>query len=83
MPEAVIVSTARTPIGRAMKGSLKDLRPDDLTALIVDAVLNKVPALDRNRSRTSSWAAASPPVSPATTSPASSPSWPACPTSPA
>ena len=34
MPEAVIVSTARSPIGRAFKGSLKDLRPDDLTATI-------------------------------------------------
>ena len=32
MPEAVIVSVARTPIGRAMKGSLKNERPDDLTA---------------------------------------------------
>ena len=33
MPEAVIVSAARTPIGRANKGSLKDFRPDDLSAL--------------------------------------------------
>ena len=48
MPEAVIVATSRTPIGRAMKGSLKNERPDDLTAFIVDDVLNKVPALDRN-----------------------------------
>ncbi|GIF06519.1 acetyl-CoA C-acetyltransferase [Actinoplanes siamensis] len=48
MPEAVIVATARSPIGRAHKGSLKDLRPDDLTATIVDAALNKVPELDRN-----------------------------------
>ncbi|GIM92831.1 acetyl-CoA C-acetyltransferase [Paractinoplanes toevensis] len=47
MPEAVIVATARSPIGRAHKGSLKDLRPDDLTATIVDAALNKVPQLDR------------------------------------
>jgi acetyl-CoA C-acetyltransferase len=46
MPEAVIVSTARTPIGRAGKGSLKDFRPDDLTALAVRAALEKVPALD-------------------------------------
>jgi acetyl-CoA C-acetyltransferase len=46
MPEAVIVSAARTPIGRANKGSLKDLRPDDLTAFIVRAALDKVPALD-------------------------------------
>jgi acetyl-CoA C-acetyltransferase len=47
MPEAVIVATARTPIGRAFKGSLVNERPDDLTATIIDAVLNKVPALDR------------------------------------
>ncbi|GAA2654890.1 acetyl-CoA C-acetyltransferase [Paractinoplanes durhamensis] len=47
MPEAVIVATARSPIGRAVKGSLKDLRPDDLAATIVDAALNKVPELDR------------------------------------
>ena len=46
MPEAVIVSAARTPIGRANKGSLKDFRPDDLTALIAKAALDKVPALD-------------------------------------
>ena len=48
MPEAVIVSVARTPIGRAMKGSLKNERPDDLTAVIVDTALNKIPELDRN-----------------------------------
>ncbi|GAA2685107.1 acetyl-CoA C-acetyltransferase [Streptomyces lunalinharesii] len=46
MPEAVIVSAARSPIGRAFKGSLKDLRPDDLTATIVQAALAKVPGLD-------------------------------------
>lgn len=46
MPEAVIVSTARSPIGRAVKGSLKELRPDDLTAAIVQAALAKVPQLD-------------------------------------
>jgi acetyl-CoA C-acetyltransferase len=46
MPEAVIVATARSPIGRAFKGSLKDLRPDDLTATIVRAALDKVPALN-------------------------------------
>jgi len=46
MPEAVIVSTARTPIGRAFKGSLKDLRPDDLAATIVRTALDKVPSLD-------------------------------------
>ncbi len=46
MPEAVIVSIARSPIGRAMKGSLKDMRPDDLAAQMVRAALDKVPALD-------------------------------------
>ncbi|MFC6067933.1 acetyl-CoA C-acetyltransferase [Streptomyces ochraceiscleroticus] len=46
MPEAVIVSAARSPIGRAFKGSLKDLRPDDLTAEIIKAALAKVPELD-------------------------------------
>lgn len=48
MPEAVIVSVARSPIGRAGKGSLRDLRPDDLGAQIVRAALAKVPALDPN-----------------------------------
>jgi acetyl-CoA C-acetyltransferase len=46
VPEAVIVATARTPIGRAYKGSLKDLRPDDLAATAVRAALEKVPGLD-------------------------------------
>lgn len=46
MPEAVIVSTARSPIGRAFKGSLKDVRPDDLTATVIQAALAKVPELD-------------------------------------
>ncbi|GAA3810365.1 acetyl-CoA C-acetyltransferase [Streptomyces phyllanthi] len=46
MPEAVIVSAARSPIGRAFKGSLKGLRPDDLTATIIQAALAKVPELD-------------------------------------
>ncbi|CAL9441375.1 Acetyl-CoA acetyltransferase [Streptomyces sp. enrichment culture] len=46
MPEAVIVSAARSPIGRAFKGSLKDLRPDDLTATVIRAALDKVPELD-------------------------------------
>ena len=46
MPEAVIVSAARSPIGRANKGSLKEFRPDDLAALIVKTALDKVPGLD-------------------------------------
>ncbi|MEI8050188.1 MAG: acetyl-CoA C-acetyltransferase [Actinomycetes bacterium] len=48
MPEAVIVATGRTPIGRAVKGSLIECRPDDLAALAVREVLAKVPALDPN-----------------------------------
>ncbi|MFY1673112.1 acetyl-CoA C-acetyltransferase [Plantactinospora sp. WMMB334] len=44
--EAVIVATARSPIGRAHKGSLRELRADDLTATIVQAALDKVPQLD-------------------------------------
>lgn len=46
MPEAVIVATARSPIGRAFKGSLITLRPDDMAAQMVQAVLAKVPELD-------------------------------------
>jgi acetyl-CoA C-acetyltransferase len=46
--DAVIVATARSPIGRAFKGSLKDLRPDDLATTIIRAALDKVPALDPN-----------------------------------
>jgi acetyl-CoA C-acetyltransferase len=46
MPDAVIVATARSPIGRAFKGTLKDMRPDDLAAQIVKALLAKVPELD-------------------------------------
>ncbi|GAA4205018.1 acetyl-CoA C-acetyltransferase [Actinocatenispora rupis] len=46
MAEAVIVATARSPIGRAVKGSLRDVRPDDLAATIIRAALDKVPQLD-------------------------------------
>ena len=46
MPEAVIVATARSPIGRAFKGTLTTIRPDDLTAQMVTAALAKVPQLD-------------------------------------
>src|SRR6266516_3806675 len=46
MPEAVIVATARSPIGRAGKGSLTSIRPDDLAAQMVSAALAKVPQLD-------------------------------------
>jgi acetyl-CoA C-acetyltransferase len=46
MPEAVIVSAARTPIGRAKKGSLVDVRPDDLLAFAIRATVDKVPEVD-------------------------------------
>ncbi|MEZ2389831.1 acetyl-CoA C-acetyltransferase [bacterium RCC_150] len=46
MSEAVIVSTARSPIGRAFKGSLKDERPDDLATAMVNAALAKIPGFD-------------------------------------
>ncbi|TDQ04220.1 acetyl-CoA C-acetyltransferase [Labedaea rhizosphaerae] len=46
MPEAVIVAAARSPIGRAGKGSLVDMRPDELTVQMIRAALAKVPQLD-------------------------------------
>jgi acetyl-CoA C-acetyltransferase len=46
MRDAVIVAAARSPIGRAVKGSLRDLRPDDLAATVIRAALDKVPQLD-------------------------------------
>ena len=48
MPEAVLVSAVRTPIGRAPKGALSTTRPDDLAALVVGKVLDRVPALDKS-----------------------------------
>ena len=56
MPEAVIVAAARTPIGRAYKGALKDMRPDDLAAHAVRSALRQarrslVPAQCRARSK--------------------------------
>jgi acetyl-CoA C-acetyltransferase len=48
MTEAVIVAAARTPIGRARKGSLVDARPDDLAAFAIDAALSQVPELERD-----------------------------------
>jgi acetyl-CoA C-acetyltransferase len=47
MPEAVIVAAGRSPIGRAFKGSLVNVRPDDLAAHVVSRVLDRVPQLDR------------------------------------
>ena len=46
MPEAVIVAASRSPIGRAFKGSLTGIRPDDLTAQMIRAALAQVPQLD-------------------------------------
>jgi len=60
MPEAVIVATARTPIGRAQKGSLIDMRPDDLSAAIVKAVLAKVPSLDPKLVEDVAWGCGQP-----------------------
>ncbi len=60
MTEAVIVSTARTPIGRAFKGSLKDVRPDDLSVAVIDAVLAKVPQLDPSLVEDLYWGCAEP-----------------------
>jgi acetyl-CoA C-acetyltransferase len=60
MSEAVIVSTARTPIGRANKGSMVDCRPDDLSATIIGAVLDKVPDLDRTQIEDVIWGCGQP-----------------------
>jgi acetyl-CoA C-acetyltransferase len=48
VPEAVLVSAARSPIGRAGKGSLTEVRPDDLVAQMIRTALDQVPALDRH-----------------------------------
>jgi acetyl-CoA C-acetyltransferase len=58
--DAVIVATARSPIGRANKGSLVDLRPDDLGATIVQALLDKVPAVDPAQVEDVIWGCAQP-----------------------
>ncbi|MGI9578363.1 MAG: acetyl-CoA C-acetyltransferase [Microthrixaceae bacterium] len=60
MPEAVIVATARTPIGRAGKGSLKDMRPDDLSATAISAVLDQAPSLDRTEIEDVLWGCGQP-----------------------
>ena len=81
MTEAVIVATARTPIGRAFKGSLKDLRPDDLSEQVVRGLLEKLPALDPRPSTTSTGAAPTPAAPTVPTWRASSrcsPAWTTC-----
>ncbi|MEE9417701.1 MAG: acetyl-CoA C-acetyltransferase [Acidimicrobiales bacterium] len=55
MAEPVIVATARTPIGRASKGSMVDARPDDLSAFIIDDVLGKIPELPREQVEDVLW----------------------------
>ena len=86
MPEAVIVATARSPIGRAFKGSLKDERPDDLAAAMVHRGARQNSGLRPARTTgrawtTSTWAAPSPAARPVPTWPGWSPSWPAWTTS--
>ena len=60
MAEAVIVATARTPIGRAGKGSLVEARPDDMSAFIINDVLGKVPALPRDQVEDVIWGTGQP-----------------------
>mgnify|MGYP003928220257 FL=1 len=60
MTEAVIVDTARTPIGRAFKGSLKDVRPDDLSVQVVQGLLAQVPGLDPGTIDDLYWGCAAP-----------------------
>ena len=81
MPEAVIVATARSPIGRANKGSLVDMRPDDLAAQIVTALLAKVPQLDPATVEDILLGCGQPAGESGSTSPASSPSSPGSTTS--
>jgi acetyl-CoA C-acetyltransferase len=58
--EAVVVATARSPIGRAFKGSLKEIRPDDLSVQVLRAVLDKVPELDARDIDDLYWGCAEP-----------------------
>ncbi|MDP9226959.1 MAG: acetyl-CoA C-acyltransferase, partial [Actinomycetota bacterium] len=46
MPEAVIAAVSRTPIGRAGKGSLVDVRPDDMVAFAIEKAMEKAPQVD-------------------------------------
>ncbi len=60
MTEAVIVATARSPIGRAFKGSLKDIRPDDLSVQVVRGLLDQVPSVDPTTIDDLYWGCADP-----------------------
>ena len=62
MPEPVIVATARTPIGRAMKGSMLDARPDDMSSFIISDVISKVPQIQDDTSQVEDviWGTAQP-----------------------
>ncbi len=60
MTEAVIVATARTPIGRAFKGSLREMRPDDLSVQVVRGLLDQLPALDPETIDDLYWGCAEP-----------------------
>ncbi|WP_030528873.1 acetyl-CoA C-acetyltransferase [Phycicoccus jejuensis] len=60
MTEAVIVATARTPIGRAFKGSLREVRPDDLSAQVVHGLLEQLPGLDPTTLDDLYWGCADP-----------------------
>ena len=53
MPDAVIVDAVRTPIGRAAKGSLKDVRADDLAAVPLRALVERNPEVDFGQTTTS------------------------------
>lgn len=60
MTEAVIVATARTPIGRAFKGSLREVRPDDLSTQVVRGLLEQLPGLDPTTLDDLYWGCADP-----------------------
>ncbi|HMM93473.1 acetyl-CoA C-acetyltransferase [Phycicoccus sp.] len=60
MTEAVIVATARTPIGRAFKGSLREVRPDDLSVQVVRGLLDQLPGLDPTTLDDLYWGCADP-----------------------
>jgi acetyl-CoA C-acetyltransferase len=78
MPEPVIVDAVRTPIGRAFKGSLAGLRPDEMGAFIVDSLLERNPEVDPESIEEVYCGVGVPQGSRASTSPGS---WCSCPTS--